>query len=349
MKQYLAYMVFIAIVVLAGAETFLRITGKYATYPESIGLSYTSYYNASYPTWYITRPPNQNFTPPNTDFHYPYAINSLGLREKNFERNKKDSTIRIFATGDSFSEGQGAPYDSTWPHLLSHYLANNGINAEVLNTGVAGSDPVYNYVFHRDILKGYRADYLIISINSSDFTDYMLRGGFERFHSDGTTHYVSGPWYEPFYHYSYFGRGFIEWVGRFPFRGIFSNEHDFAVSADKAMDCYSAVIDSFSNLVRPDSTRIIVLLYSTPSDIRYKNNEMEIFRQSFINLQQRLDKKNIACINLWDDLKSQLVDKDYNLYTYNNDSHYKPYGYNLMAQLVEKNLIDKGIIPVKNP
>jgi hypothetical protein len=346
-RRYLAYLFFITLLVLGGAEAFLRLTGRYATYPEAIGLKYTSYYNASYPTWYITRSPNDTFIPPNTDFQYPYSINSLGLREKNFEKNKKDSTIRIFATGDSFSEGQGAPYDSTWPHLLSRYLANDGLNAEVLNTGVAGSDPVYNYVFHRDILKGYKADYVIISINSSDFTDYMLRGGFERFLPDGTTHYTKGPWYEPLYHHSFFARGFIEWVGQFPFRGIFSNEHDFAVSADRAMECYGAVVDSFSNLLRPDSTRIIVLMYSTPSDIRYQNNEMKIFRQSFISLQKQLAVKNIPCINLWDDLKSQLANENYKQYTYDNDSHYKPYGYNLMAQVIEKNLIEKGIITRK--
>ena len=347
MKGYLAYALFILAVMFITVEGYLRITRKYATYSESIGGKYTSYYNAVYPTWHILRWANHDNTPENSDFHYPYKVNNIGIRENNFNPEKKDSNIRIFVTGDSFSEGQGAPYDSTWPHLLQHYLFRDGIKVEVLNTGVAGSDPVYNYAVYRDILKGYRSDYIIVSINSSDFTDYLMRGGFERFHSDGTTHYRKGPWYEPFYKYSYFARGVIEGVGQFPFRGIFSTEKEYVLSADKAIECYGAVIDSFVNLVRVDSTRVIVLLYSTPSDIRFQNNEMKKFHQSFVTLQQQMATKNIACINIWDQLNDQLVNRNYLQYTYPNDSHYNPYGYNLMAQLIEKELLDKKILTGK--
>jgi len=344
MKRYWALTFIIVAVVLALAEIYLRHTGKYATYLETLGQGYTSYYNQVKPDWYLRRTENETSIPANSDFQYAYSTNSYGIRENQFAKGKSDSAIRIFVTGDSFSEGQGAPYDSTWPHLLGKYLANDGLKAEVLNTGVAGSDPVYNYVMHRDILTGCKADYIIVSINSSDFTDYLMRGGFERFHKDGTTHFRKGPWYEPLYHYSHFARGVIEKVGGFPFRGVFANDQDFYKSADEAMACYSAVIDSFSNLVRVDSTKIIVLLYSTPADIRFENNESKKFHQSFISLQQQLAKKNIACINIWDDLKNQLQGKNYLDYTYPNDYHYNPFGYNLMAQLIEKDLIDKKLI-----
>ena len=43
-------------------------------------------------------------------------------------------------------------------------------------------------------------------------------------------------------------------------------------------------------------------------------------------------------------MKGSLAGTDYLKYTYQNDSHYKPYGYNLMAQKVEKNLLDKQLI-----
>ena len=344
MKRYWIYVLLIVVAVVLSAEVFLRVTGKFATYSESIGLKYATYYGAVNPTWYLVHSSDTTFTPANSEFHYPYSINRYGIRERDFEKNKKDSAIRIFVTGDSFSEGQGAPYDSTWPHLLARYLAVDGINAEVLNTGVAGSDPIYNYVMHRDILKGCKADYIVVSINSTDFTDYLMRGGFERFHNDGTAHFRKGPWYEPIYHRSYFARGMIERLCGFPFRGVFSNEQELFANADEAVSCYSAVVDSFINLTRKDSTRIIVLLYSTPSDIRFRSNEITKFRQSFMALQQQLTQKNVACINIWDDLAKQLSDKDYLQYTYQNDWHFKPYGYDLMARSVEKNLLDKGLI-----
>jgi lysophospholipase L1-like esterase len=344
MKRYVFYTLLAVCITLIAAETYLRVTGKYATYFESIGQNYTTYYNQVSPTWYLVHWKRQNYIPPNSDFQYPYSINKYGIRERDFEKNKKDSGIRIFVTGDSFAEGQGAPYDSTWPHLLSRYLVDEGISAEVLNTGVAGSDPVYNYVLHRDILKDCKADYIIVSINSSDFSDYLMRGGFERFYKDGTTHFRNGPWYQSIYRRSFFARGVIEKIGRFPFRGVFSNEEDFCTSADEAIACYSAVVDSFVNLVKPDSTRIIVVLFPTPADIRFKTNVTKKFQDSFVALQQQLNKKNIACINIWDDLDKQLADKNYLQYTYQNDWHFKPCGYDLMARLVEKKLIEKGMI-----
>jgi lysophospholipase L1-like esterase len=299
------------------------------------------------PSWHLVLKANRTYTPRNSDFIYPYSTNKFGIREREFERSKKDSGIRIFVTGDSFAEGQGAPYDSTWPHRLAKYLANDGINAEVLNTGVAGSDPVYNYVLHRDVLKDYKADYIIVPINASDFSDYMMRGGFERFHPDGTTHFKKGPWYEPLYHHFFFARGVIEKFGHFPFRGIFATEQDICASADNAIVCYSSVVDSFVNLVKPDSTKVIVLLFATPNDIRFESNEINKFRQCFIALQQQLAKKDIACINIWDDLKTDLKNRNYLLYGYPNDGHFKPYGYDLMARLIERNLIEKGLITGK--
>ena len=344
MKKYLVYSVFITLVTLITAEVYLRHKGIYDTFPESIGKRYTTYYNDVFPTWYFINKPDRDYIPENSDFHYRYHTNALGLREKNFSKEKKDSFIRIFVTGDSFAEGQGAPYDSTWVHLLSRYLAKDGINAEVLNTGVAGSDPVYNYVFHRDILKGYKSDYVVVCINYSDFTDYLLRGGLERFHADGTTHYRKGPWYEPFYHYSYFARGIIEHVGEFPFRGIYASENDFITSTDSAKVCYSAVIDSFVNIAQESKAKIIVVMFSTPIGIRNDNNVNRKFRQCFMDIQQQLAKKNIACINIWDDLKNSLKNKDYLRYSYPNDPHFNPYGYNVMAQVIEHKLIENNIL-----
>ena len=344
MKKYLLSAFYVIVIVFVAAEGFLRLTGRFATYSESIGGKYTSYYGAVVPRWHMVRSSDQVLRSDNRDFQYSIAVNHLGIREKNFEKTKSDSCIRIFVTGDSFAEGMGASVDSSWPHLLNKYLTNDGVKTEVINTGVAGSDPVYNYTMHRDILKGYKADYLIVSLNSSDFTDYMMRGGFERFHADGTTHYCKGPWYEPLYHYSFFARGIIERIGGFPFRGVFANENDFYSSADKAIECYSAVVDSFINLVKADNTHVIVLMYSTPSEIRFNNNEEKKFHQSFIALQQKLAEKNIDCINIWDDMKTRLVSKNYLDYTYPNDSHYNPYGYNLMAQIIEKQLLERKLI-----
>ena len=347
MQRYLLYTLIVIVVVVVAAEAFLRMTGRFATYSESIGQKYSSYYDKVERSWYLVHTPNDTTTLANSDFHYPYSTNKYGIRERDFEKDKSDTALRIFVTGDSFAEGQGAPFDSTWPHLLARKLVGDGMHAEVINTGVAGSDPLYNYVLHRDILKGYKSDYLIVCINSSDFIDYLMRGGFERFYKDGTTHFRKGPWYHPIYRRSYFARAVIEKACGFPFRGVFSTEQDLFANTDSAIACYNVVVDSFVNLVRPDSTKIIVLLYSTPSDVRFKTPETTKFREEFISLQQQLTARNIPCINLWDDIAGELAGKNYLEYSYRNDWHFNPYGYDLMARLVEKKLIEENLIAKK--
>lgn len=343
-KGYILFLIVFGIVAFAALEAYLRHTGRYKTFYEATGRPYASYYNQVLPTWYLTRTPGEKSVPFNSDFRYAYSINSLGLREKEFEKNKPDSVIRIFVAGDSFSDGEGAPVDSTWPHLFGKYLVQNGVNAEVLNVGVAGSDPLYNYTLYRDYLKNYQSDYLILPFNSSDFTDYLLRGGFERFHIDGTTHFKKGPWYEAIYKYSHFSRAVIERLGGFPFRGTFSNEKEMAKSADEAIACYTSAIDSFNQLAAKRNTKIIVLLYSTPGDIRFENKENLKYRQCFLSFQDSLSKRNIPSINLWDKLKTELKDKDYHVYSYPNDSHFNPWGYNLMASYVTEEVMSRKLI-----
>ena len=63
-----------------------------------------------------------------------------------------------------------------------------------------------------------------------------------------------------------------------------------------------------------------------------------------MELEKSLNEKGIPCINLWDEIKLNLADKNYLLYSYTHDAHFKPYGYNLIAKSVEKKIIEKGLI-----
>ncbi len=206
LKWALAF--FSVFLVLILVEIALRYSALFYTYPEVTGKPYTSYYNQELPTWYPFWTPNSSFEFDNRDFKYPYKINSLGFRGEEIQTDVPDSVNHIIVLGDSFAEGAGAPADSSWPELLQIFLDSAGILNEVTNAGISGSDPFFEYVFYRDKLKSVHPDYLIVSINSTDIQDYILRGGFERFHDDSSTHYRKGPWYEFLYINSHLVRAF---------------------------------------------------------------------------------------------------------------------------------------------
>ncbi len=69
--------------------------------------------------WFHTWPPNDEheYHAPG-EFRYTRMSNNLGLSEENIPEVKPANEFRIIGLGDSFTEGVGAPYDSTWVKQL---------------------------------------------------------------------------------------------------------------------------------------------------------------------------------------------------------------------------------------
>src|ERR1041385_5795637 len=95
-------------------ELIIRWSGVFNTYMERIGGDYSTYYNQVYPTWCWTYTPGKIFNMRHGEFNYVYKTNSLGIREREFPKEKDDSVTRIITIGDSFTDGVGAPYDSSY-------------------------------------------------------------------------------------------------------------------------------------------------------------------------------------------------------------------------------------------
>ncbi len=68
------------------------------------------------------------------EFSYPlHSINSLGLFD-----SEKDIKAKIIILGDSFTQGLGAPPDSSFPFILEKL-----IKQPILNAGLSGSNPIF--------------------------------------------------------------------------------------------------------------------------------------------------------------------------------------------------------------
>lgn len=214
-KTRLSENILLAITVLAVLLFLLEmafcVTGSKKNYSESRGVSYNSPFypgNNTFHTWGNYGGKHQLKTP---EYSYSRTDNTFGFADKEWQVKKPDNKIRIFALGDSFTEGDGAPQDSAYPILLEKIL---GDRYETMNAGTCGSDPVFNYYNLEKRLIHYAPDIVLQTISSGDINfDINIRGGFERFVNDKSLKYKEAPKWEWLYAISYVSRLFFDALG----------------------------------------------------------------------------------------------------------------------------------------
>ncbi len=195
-------------------ELILRINGHHASYTEH-GLkgNYASPYVTQEQGWLHIWGKNEEHSANNGPDRpvLTRKTNSLGLTGPDPAIEKDSNAYRIIAFGDSFTEGWGTTEDSSWVNVFKG-LVDDEIpdkQVEAINAGVAGSDPLFGYIFLKTEMLNYNPDLVLVTINYSDEGDVMLRGGLERFLPDGTTQYTDAPKWERLYAVSYSFRWLI--------------------------------------------------------------------------------------------------------------------------------------------
>jgi hypothetical protein len=182
-RRHLVLITMSSFTVLLVVEATLRITGYTENYSEARVGSYNFICHGSFQDTLHVWPKNGTHEiGDRVQFLYPRSTNSLGLSDREWEKNKQDSVFRIIALGDSFTEGDGAPADSTWPILLEQQLLHEGKSVEVFNAGVCGSDPFHELMLLKYRLMDYQPDLVIVTLAMQDLLeDIGVKGGMERF------------------------------------------------------------------------------------------------------------------------------------------------------------------------
>jgi hypothetical protein len=222
-------------------------------------------------------------------------------------------------------------------------LLSRNINAEVIDAGVPGSDIMFDYVFYRDILCSYHPNLVIATMNYSDYIYYAFRGGMERFHADGTVHYLPIPWYDFLYHYSHLARAILA-VFRLPLEGAYLSRSNYKIVASRATINFAGVIKNFSDTATRSKAKFTLVIYPKPNEIVLNSFFTRNIADNFAALSGLLDKNKIANFDITPAVKTSLKDRPKPEYTYPHDGHYKPAGYLLMAKLTVDSLIASGII-----
>jgi lysophospholipase L1-like esterase len=107
-------------------------------------------------------------------FHHPeytveYAINEDGFRGPVSPVARPAApTGRILLLGDSFTFGQGVPYEATWGAVTEGLLRQRGMPLDLMNAGVQGMDTRSELLMLRELAPRYRPDAVVLGFLIND-------------------------------------------------------------------------------------------------------------------------------------------------------------------------------------
>lgn len=311
-------------------EIGIRLSGRLKTYTEKNFDTYQSVYDTHNLDHLFIWKKNDTIISKETEFNYSYITNSYGL----IDRHLLDTCNRNYTTiflGDSFVSGSGSPQDSSLPVLLSSKM-----NANIINAGIPGSDLFYQQVLIDSIFKPKGFDKYIFMVNVSDLYDYVIRGGEERFLENNKVEYKEKPWFEPIYQYSYLFRAIIH-------MGL---QTDYSLLSKAEMErlkwkAVTEYINLFKNIAKENEIIVVLQPYARQYG---KNKKLlgEVLNYSYLDsIEIQLKSNNIKTINLDLELKKRITSENYLEYSWELDGHFNSKGYELLSQLISKELKSK--------
>jgi hypothetical protein len=312
-------------------EVFLSISGKNQTEIERVSGGYVSPYEIlikknPYHIW----PAGKDHWLEGYGFKYLRHVNSLGFTDPEWRINKKPKEIRILILGDSFTEGDGAPYDSSYVALMRGLLSQMGDSIYIMNAGTCGSDPFFNFVNLRDRLLAYKPDIVIQSLGSGDMnSDILTRGGMERFQKDR----LSSPRWESVYAISYVSRLFFSLTGYNPLvlkQSLTENEKK-TINV-KTSDLFR----DYSALCIKNGIKFFVVLHPVEGEVENHN-----YSYDFLPLIKSMSaNKDIKVIDLLPYYCKYMANAHTtaDCYYWTHNGHHNPRGYMMMAQTTLQNI-----------
>ena len=92
-----------------------------------------------------------------------FQTNSKGLRDREFAYDRKPGTLRVLMLGDSLTVGWGVPVEQTFSKRIEKLFATDGVDAEVINTGVGNYNTVQEVEYF--LTKGFKYHPDIVVLN----------------------------------------------------------------------------------------------------------------------------------------------------------------------------------------
>lgn len=316
-------------------ETIFIVTGSKKIYTEIRFGYYQSPYSYDSLNYYHVYHSGSTFTNNSSEFSYKITVNSLGYPGNEWNKEKPAGKMRIITLGDSFTEGDGAPQDSSFPVLLQQIL-DTGYAAEVLNAGVRGSDPVSGFKNLEERLVPYQPDMVVQMVSSNDVLyDFCIRGGFERYVNDSVIKYNTPPWWEPFYALSYTARIFFHALG-YNLSEPCGRPDNPAIVAERNI-LLKEIFDRFNQLALKKKFKTLIVFYPT----KYEFCSNKYFFDFSEAMQYANSLENVSAVSLlpcyMDNVKEGKAKPEE--FYWKIDGHHNATGYRLMAGCIAGQLI----------
>lgn len=312
------------------AEFILQITGITTTYLEKV----TGYYNSPYQAprkgiYHVWHTPKEHWIK-KPEYKYWRPTNKWGLPDVEWRLKKNLNEKRIMALGDSFTEGDGAPDDSDYVALLAQKLNSTGSSYYLMNAGVLGSDPFFNYIQLKNQLLPYKPDLVLQTLSSHDITaDIKMRGGMERFQKNGTLKFTSAPWWEPVYAVSYISRLFFKALG---YNELLKKEKLTEAEKEKLNRQTIELLRQYKAMCDKNGIRLIILL---------RPDKYEIVQNRFqYDFKPILENSDIEVINMLPLYQAYMEKRSTTSedYFWKIDGHHNSKGYQMMADVLFESL-----------
>lgn len=307
-------------------EFLLRVSGTFRSYNENTLGGYIYKYRIYMPTWYHTWKPNTTIDYEQPEFKYVNTFNELGHRETRFSSFIADSTTRkVVCIGDSFTEGDGSPADSTWVKTLEKLLHESGhTNYRFYNAGVCGSDVFLNNKMLENKLLPINPDVVIECVNTSDINDVVYRGGSERFNDDGSAKGKTGPRWEVLYKFSYVFRAFVHTFLRYNSNLIIRKE--VAEKEAASVKLIAAQVQHTKAFCDSHHIKYVLLVHPAPEQVNAPFPDRSRFVESLTS--------NFYSINLFPAFNEYYKNNDIEKNRWKMNGHYNSTGYNVMGHLI---------------
>lgn len=113
------------------------------------------------------------------EFQFEANINDIGLRDRNFEIDKKDK-FRVLCFGDSWTFGWGVQVENSWPKQLETFLHQKGHkNVEIINCGQGGQYTSTYKIYVSRAVPLLKPDMVIIGVNQLDDLSQLYENNFK--------------------------------------------------------------------------------------------------------------------------------------------------------------------------
>ena len=278
----------------------------------------------------VLNEPNSTLTPFKKEFSYVYRYNSLGLRgpEPTVDTNR----ITMVMLGDSFTEGVGVPEDSSWVCLLEDRLNAGNLfpkKVQCINGGLAGSDVIFEFEILQKHLLSFDPAYVMLSINSSDLIDIMVKGGKERFTEKDYLRHSNAPWWESVYLTSHIVRAVVIQLGHYDW--MLHSPAQQKVARNAAMEVIKqSILTDYLPLSVRENFRLMVVLHPVQYEL-----ENDAFPLGGLASDTELTDA-VRVINLHPQFKQWQREQDvpYASLFWPIDHHHNSEGYGLMAKML---------------